>query len=143
MRKGIFVSLLSVCTLLVFTLAGLQAYDFEVPESMVMDHSEGETENPQYSPTEMPHKTHEAAVEDCQSCHHMWEDESEPPQKCTDSGCHDLLGAKGSDMKEVNSAYYAFHERGSEHSCIGCHQELKKAGEDTGPLPCNKCHPKD
>lgn len=143
MKKSILASLLSACMLLFLSLAVLQAYDFEIPEIIVMDDAQGKTENPQYSPTEFQHKTHEAVVAECQTCHHMWEDESEPPQKCTDAGCHDLIGAKGAEMREVNSAYFAYHDRKSEHSCVGCHQALKQAGEATGPLPCNACHPKE
>ncbi len=138
MKKSVFTGLLSSIILISFALAGLQA--FEVDEVILMDHAEGKTENPMYSPTEMPHQLHEEKVDDCQTCHHMWQDECEPPLGCTESGCHDLLGATGAEMSEVESAYFAFHEKDTEQSCMGCHDALEEAGEPAGPLDCNACH---
>lgn len=112
----------------------------ESPETIEMKDSLGKTKNPTYTPVVMPHKKHEKLK--CETCHHKWTDKNQPPLKCTSSGCHDLFNAKGKQMMDKKSAYFAFHDRKSNHSCMGCHFTNKKQNKVTGPLVCKKCHVK-
>ena len=126
--------------LCLLVVPALQA--MEMPKVITMDDAKGKTENPVYTPVDMPHQQHLASGIKCEDCHHKWEDRSEPPKRCIDSGCHDVLGAEGKEMNKVEAAYNAHHNQKSEHSCIGCHQSRKKAGKKAGPVPCQKCHEK-
>lgn len=110
----------------------------ETPETIEMKDSLGKSKNPTYSPVVFPHKKHEKF--DCKDCHHKWTDENTPPQKCTSSGCHDVFNAKGKQMREPKSSYFAFHDRKSKHSCIGCHTKNKRKKLATGPIVCKQCH---
>jgi hypothetical protein len=88
---------------------------------------------PKRPPAVFEHDDHNdaAGIEDCQQCHHIYEDgvlledESSEDQMCSE--CHDLepAGAMPGLMK-------AFHL-----NCKGCHQEMKK-----GPVMCGECHRK-
>ena len=86
---------------------------------------------PERSPAIFEHDDHNdaAGIEDCQACHHVYEDgilledESSEDQLCSD--CHDLepSGRMPGLMK-------AFHL-----NCKGCHLEQK-----AGPVMCGECH---
>ena len=88
---------------------------------------------PERSPAIFEHDDHNdaAGIEDCQACHHVYEDgvlledESSEDQLCSD--CHDLepSGRMPGLMK-------AFHL-----NCKGCHLEQK-----AGPVMCGECHRK-
>jgi hypothetical protein len=69
------------------------------------------------------HKYHEDNAKTCRSCHH----ESLKPCK----ECHDLVGKPEGNGINVAAAY---HDPFSEHSCEGCHNEIKKEKE------CAGCH---
>lgn len=78
-------------------------------------------------PVPFKHATH--AQYECSKCHHTWNGEG-APKKCT--ACHGMKKeGKKLDIKE------AAHQ-----SCRGCHRDMKKAGEKTGPTPCSGCHKK-
>jgi hypothetical protein len=97
--------------------------------------------------------THEKHYDDyeiaCKQCHHVYKDgkntwkKGDEVQAC--DACHDKAKApRGSDgpnltKKEKISLYHysAIHE-----NCKGCHKDLKKAGKETGPTSCKRCHAK-
>ena len=129
---------LSLCLL----FPQLQASSMQMPQEVLMDDAQGKVNNPLYAPVNMAHQKH--IQQGCPVCHHKWEDKSQPPQKCTASGCHDLIGATGADMQNVEAAYNAYHNRESVHSCMGCHIEKSEADEPCGPYQnCAECHVKN
>ena len=79
-----------------------------------------------YKEAQFSHKKHADTLKDCKKCHHTWK-EGEKVKKCVE--CH-------TKDSKVN-AYKAFHT-----TCRNCHRDLKKAGKETGPTSCTKCHPK-
>jgi len=84
-----------------------------------------------------PHKKHAVDYKlACTDCHHIFKDgknvfkEGDPVQKC--SACHDPAESKGN----VKRLTLAFHK-----NCMGCHEELEKAGKNAGPTQkCDDCH---
>ena len=88
---------------------------------------------PERPPAVFEHDDHNdaAGIEDCQECHHLYEDgvlvedESSEDQLCSE--CHDMKpsGRMPGLMK-------AFHL-----NCKGCHLEKK-----AGPVMCGECHRK-
>lgn len=110
----------------------------KMPKDIVMDDAVGKVKNPVYKPVTFPHQKH--VRQGCPVCHHKWTDKKQPPKKCVDAGCHDLIGAKGAQMKAENAAFNAFHNRKEIRSCVGCHLKKKAEGKKFGPIACNKCH---
>ncbi len=117
----------------------LQAMD--MPDKITLNVGQGKVDHKAYTPVTMPHQKHEKL--DCTACHHKWEEKDKAPQKCTASGCHDLIGAEGGKMRRVEAAFNAHHDYTSSKSCLGCHKERIKAGEEGGPVLCTKCHPRE
>lgn len=77
----------------------------------------------------------------CMTCHHTW-DGSNKIESCATRGCHDDFSTRTS----TESYFFAYHTRGSTHSCVGCHQHLTNSGEANLPSsPCgnNACHAKE
>ena len=80
----------------------------------------------------------------CGDCHHDAEgkpkDESMKMMGCMDAGCHDMAVAEEpQDRRDIRYFYKAYHDL-----CMtGCHRDLARAGEPTGPTACIDCHPKD
>ncbi|WP_461833325.1 cytochrome c3 family protein [Desulfothermus sp.] len=135
------VFLLAVAGALLFSLTGSDLIEaMKIPKTVLMNASLGKTKNPVYAPVNFPHQKHLRLG--CPVCHHKWIDKKNPPKKCVDSGCHDILGAKGAQMRAKNSAYNAYHNPTSNHSCMGCHKNKKKQNLATGPIACKKCHVK-
>ena len=129
---------LSLCLL----FPRLLASSMQIPQEVVMNEAQDKVNNPLYAPVTMPHQKH--ISQGCPVCHHKWEDTSQPPRKCTTSGCHDLVGAKGAQMQEVDAAFNAYHNRESTHSCLGCHLQKNKADQACGPFQnCAACHVKN
>ena len=139
MKKELILKIMSAVVFSFYNMKDLSA--MKMPKEILMNASEGKTKNPVYTPVTFPHQKHVKLG--CPVCHHKWTDKKNPPKKCSDSGCHDLFNAKGPQMKAQNSAYNAFHNRTSVHSCVGCHQKKKKENVATGPIACNKCHIKN
>jgi len=79
-------------------------------------------------PVRFDHDRHTKALgleqEDCRECH-----------KTDDS--HNLLFAFPKDRDETNTQVLmdSIHD-----SCVGCHTEMKKEGEESGPVTCGECH---
>jgi hypothetical protein len=90
------------------------------------------------TPVTFDHAKHKELA--CTTCHHEFKDgqnvwkEGQEVKKC--SACH-KLEADGKIVK----LYAAFHAD-SEHSCVGCHEKMKKEQKKSGPTTCAQCHPK-
>ena len=69
-----------------------------------------------------PHKTHQDTLNDCNTCHMLFPQESGSIQK--------LIGQEKLQKKQVMN------------HCRDCHKDKKNAGEKAGPTSCSKCHPK-
>ena len=68
------------------------------------------------------HSSEAGYAYECADCHHMWEDDGEKPQSCSE--CHEI------DSEDPINRADAFHEQ-----CQGCHED-----EGGGPLDCTECH---
>ncbi len=85
------------------------------------------------------HQAHELHVESCSTCHH------ERLTKCSE--CHTVKGSAEGDWVTLEEAY---HRVGTQHSCVGCHQQKAGAKDCAGchdslPAPpsegaCLRCH---
>jgi len=88
-------------------------------------------ENPERVPSVFLHDEHneKAEVEECNECHHIYEDEklvedeSSEDQRCSE--CHEMEAS--GNMPALMKAYHT--------NCKGCHLEKKK-----GPIMCGECH---
>ena len=81
-------------------------------------------EHARFLDVEFDHQRHETVTSQCRVCHHQKLD------RCT--SCHTHLGDEAGDgVKAVE----AFHESSSTHSCIGCHNRIKR-----GDTNCFGCH---
>ena len=79
------------------------------------------------------HNTHQTVK--CRVCHHIKDAQGKRFVKCTQEGCHDL---KGSRQRDPMSAFMAYHARGTDKSCYGCHQmERATYPEFKGCQPCH------
>lgn len=83
------------------------------------------------------HKTHKGKGFSCQTCHH--ETSADIPYSSCREECHSTPGARERDSM---SMFMAFHARGTDRSCYGCHSRL--AAEYPGSYPafkgCQPCH---
>ncbi|MFW6324500.1 MAG: cytochrome c3 family protein [Desulfovibrionales bacterium] len=133
--KKLFVLMLAAAALCAYAVLGTAA-TVEVPGDMVLAAPEGVTAK--QAPVPFSHESHSAV--ECTSCHHTWDGEGEI-QSCMAEGCHDMIEAKSpQDRRDIAFYYNAFHDRMAEPSCVGCHNNLKKAGKGTGPTGCKDCH---
>jgi hypothetical protein len=108
------------------------------PDPMLLTAPEGVAMK--QTPVSFSHKRHSAL--ECSACHHTWDGKG-PISGCMDQGCHDLADAKTPQEKKDPTYFYnAFHSRTSKISCVGCHGEMRKAGQPSGPVGCQECHPK-
>ena len=84
------------------------------------------------APVPFDHKKHISSGIKCVRCHHAWDKtKAKSPKKCDE--CHKLK-KRGPKL----SIRRAFHRK-----CQGCHKEMAKNGEKTGPRRrCSKCHVK-
>lgn len=88
-------------------------------------------ENPERVSSVFLHDEHneKAEVEECNECHHIYEDEklvedeSSEDQGCSE--CHEMEAS--GNMPALMKAYHT--------NCKGCHLEKKK-----GPIMCGECH---
>jgi len=136
MKKRVF--FLSTVILSIALLAGtgiLIATD--QPDEIKIQSSAFETYKK--GPVSFSHKKHNVDYKiACTECHHVYKEgrnvykEGDPVQKC--SACHDPVKSEG----KVKKLMLAYHR-----NCQGCHKELEKAGEKSGPTKkCNDCHEK-
>jgi hypothetical protein len=68
-----------------------------------------------------PHRQHQENLGDCQICHFVF------PQE---TGAIEKLKAEGKLKKK-----YVMNKL-----CTKCHRDKKKAGQQSGPTTCSKCH---
>ncbi len=88
-------------------------------------------ENPERVSSVFLHDEHneKAEVEECNECHHIYEDEklvedeTSEDQRCSE--CHEMEAS--GNMPALMKAYHT--------NCKGCHLEKKK-----GPIMCGECH---
>lgn len=79
------------------------------------------------------HNTHKSVK--CRTCHHIADEQGQRFVKCTREECHSL---KGSRQRNPMSAFMAYHARGVDMSCYGCHlQERAKYPSFKGCQPCH------
>lgn len=141
MKKSMLLSLICAALLCLVAAPILSAADapkddlvVSAPEGMKTKEKDGQPGKLQKS-VPFPHSKH-AAVE-CAKCHHTMAKDG-VAKKCTTSGCHDSLEAKGKDnAKDIKLVENAFHNQ-----CIECHKDMKKENKPTGPSACGKCHTK-
>lgn len=79
------------------------------------------------------HDTHKSVK--CRICHHIADEQGKRFIKCTQEGCHSI---KGSYQREPMSAFMAFHARGMDRSCYGCH--LEERATHPSFRGCQPCH---
>lgn len=79
------------------------------------------------------HNTHKEVK--CRTCHHIVDTERKRYVKCTIEGCHAL---KGSYESNPMSAFMAYHAKGTDRSCYGCH--LEERNKYTSFKGCEPCH---
>jgi len=100
-----------------------------------MELSIGNTEDAQRSPVIFSHDLH-MGIYECLACHHDYQngvnvldennlEEGNPAILC--ANCHN--NQADPDLQE------AFHRQ-----CIGCHIEVRKSGQPSGPEMCGNCH---
>lgn len=69
------------------------------------------------------HHLHQDIIQDCNLCHSIF-----PKEK---GAIKDAIARKKLKKKQVMNK-----------TCLKCHREMKKAGEDHGPTSCSACHVK-
>ncbi|WP_291319505.1 cytochrome c3 family protein [Desulfonatronospira sp.] len=94
------------------------------------------------APVLFSHSQH--AAFHCGDCHHdgqgrPWDGTYEITG-CMSSGCHDMAVAETpEDRRDIRYFYKAYHDM-----CMtGCHRDLARAGEPSGPVACPDCHHRD
>lgn len=109
---------------------------FGQEEDILLDHPEAYKVK-ERSAVNFPHETHMEELE-CLDCHHRYEngenvleedelEEGDPEVLC--GACH----TTDSDV-ELRKAFH--------RQCMGCHIDLRKASQETGPELCGECHQK-
>lgn len=80
------------------------------------------------------HDTHKTVK--CRVCHHIKDAEGQRFVKCTREECHSLKGAR---QRDPMSAFMAYHAKGTDKSCYGCHN-MERASYPSfrGCEPCHK-----
>lgn len=83
-----------------------------------------------------PHKSHRDKGFGCKTCHH--ESSSDIPY----SSCRDCHSTPGARERDPMSMFMAFHAKGTDRSCLGCHTRL--AAENPATYSkfkgCRPCH---
>ena len=83
-----------------------------------------------------PHEIHMGEYE-CLDCHHDYNEIGENvfDEDTLEEGNEDLMCVSCHDSGTDVDLKNAFHRQ-----CIGCHRDLRKAGEATPPELCGECH---
>lgn len=142
MKKSMLVLLVVTALVLAFVLPNLLAAeapraDFVIPEGIKVpgdDFMIPKPEGIEIKEKTLPfsHSTH--SIYGCVQCHKT----GDVTQGCTDAGCHDLLvPATPEERRDIRYFEKAYHDR-----CIGCHRDLRKAGNEIVPVACVGCHPR-
>ena len=120
--------ILSIIAILLFAQIAYSANLLSIREPILLDYGA----SPRLSVV-FNHNTHKSVK--CRTCHHIVDDQGQRYVKCTRDGCHAL---KGSRQRDIMSAFMAYHDRGTDVSCYGCHQE--KRAEYPSFRGCQPCH---
>lgn len=79
------------------------------------------------------HNTHKDVK--CRICHHIATDKGKRFVNCTIEECHSVAGAR---QRDPLSMFMAYHARGTDRSCYGCHKmEAASHPEFKGCRPCH------
>lgn len=83
------------------------------------------------------HKVHKNKGFGCKTCHH--ESSADIPYSSCREECHSTPGARERDSM---SMFMAFHAKGTDRSCYGCHSRLAEESPETYPAfkGCQPCH---
>ena len=115
MRIELVLILISMMVLIaVASMAGSQAIEDRGAKNI-------ELEGGKRGKVPFPHRQHQEKLSDCQICHSTF------PQEL---GAIEDLKKKGTLKKK-----YVMNKH-----CTKCHKEKKKAGQQSGPTTCSKCH---
>jgi hypothetical protein len=129
-----------VAAALVGTMAMAAQAVPQVPADVVIDHLKNPNAKLEYK-VKFSHKAHASLGTDeaaCKKCHHKWDGKA-AIKSCAVDGCHaDVTSFKATD-KDPKFLMTAFHSN-NPMSCQGCHKDMKKAGQKTGPSACAQCH---
>lgn len=79
------------------------------------------------------HDTHKTVQ--CRTCHHIKDEQGKRYVKCTREECHSIPGARERDPM---SAFMAYHAKGTDRSCYGCHLEIRTSHPTF--RGCQPCH---
>lgn len=79
------------------------------------------------------HNTHKSVK--CRTCHHIKDAQGKRFVNCTIQECHSLKGSRGRDPM---SAFMAYHAKGTDKSCYGCH--LEERASHPSFRGCQPCH---
>lgn len=130
MKTSLLISLASTALICMYAFPCAFAVDAPTETMLLKAPAGAKTKK---NPVTLSHAVH--AQFSCQDCHHTW-DGTSPVKKCTDSGCHDMVKAKGKAKKNIKYYETAYHQ-----TCYkGCHKTRKKARKSAGPTSCSKCH---
>lgn len=71
----------------------------------------------------------------CKTCHHILDADGHRFVNCTIEQCHSTPGARD---REPLSMFMAYHAKGTDRSCYGCHK--MKAAKHPQFVGCRPCH---
>ncbi len=86
------------------------------------------------------HATHRHIGVSCKNCHH--ETSANIPYSSCRDACHATTGAR---ERDPDSMFMAFHAKGTERSCYGCHSMRAEKNPEAYPefRNCRPCHTGD
>lgn len=121
-------TLIAICAALLIAQAAHAGNLLSIREPILLDYGA----SPRLA-VEFNHDAHKSVK--CRTCHHIKDAEGKRFVKCTREDCHSL---KGSRQRDPMSEFMAYHARGTDKSCYGCHQmERAKYPSFRGCQPCH------
>lgn len=104
-------------------------------DTLVLDSTEVFTDR-QRPPVTFNHAIHFDAYPDCVQCHHIFEYPNGKKKNVWDGEAQQCSECHVRDREEKRLPLMkAYHV-----NCTGCHRDLAKKGEKTGPVICGECH---
>lgn len=120
--------LLAIVTILLLAQGAYAAGLNAIQKPMLLDYCSG----PRLAVV-FNHSTHKQVQ--CRTCHHIVDDEGKRYVKCTREECHSIPGSRERDPM---SAFMAYHAKGTDRSCYGCH--LERRAKYPSFRGCQPCH---
>lgn len=110
---------------------------FGQEEELVLDNPDAYVEKHR-PPVSFPHELHMGELE-CLECHHDFDEDGENvlDEDLLEEGNEEIFCASCHDAGTEVDLKEAFHRQ-----CMGCHRDLRKAGEVIAPELCGECHVK-